>query len=47
MQRELVDAAYRSGPDAVAALLEAQVARIAELTAEVEELKRLIGRKLQ
>jgi transposase len=44
MQRELIDAACRSGPDAVAALLEAQAARIAELTAEVEELKRLIGR---
>jgi transposase len=44
VQRELIDAAYASGPDAVAALFEAQAARIAELTARLEELERLLGR---
>jgi hypothetical protein len=44
VDRKLIDAALASGPDAVAALLEAQAARIAALTAVVEELKRLLGR---
>jgi len=42
--RDVVDVAFDAGRDAVRALFAAQAERIAVLEAEVEELKRLIGR---
>ena len=44
MRREEIDAVYRAGTDAVAALVAAQAERIAALEAELDELKRLMGR---
>ncbi len=44
MRRDQIDAVYRAGAEAVAALIEAQAVRIAALEAEVEQLRRLIGR---
>lgn len=44
VRRDQIDAVYRAGPDAVAALIEAQAERIEQLAAEVEELRRLLGR---
>jgi transposase len=44
VRREEIDAVYRAGADAVAGLFFAQAERIVALEAEVEELKRLIGR---
>jgi transposase len=39
-----IDAVFRAGRDAVAAVIAAQAERIEQLVAEVEELKRLMGR---
>jgi transposase len=44
VRRDEIDLVYRAGPDAVAAVLEAQAARIEELAQKVEELERLLGR---
>jgi transposase len=44
VRRDEIDLVYRSGPDAVAAVIAAQAARINELIARVEELERQIGR---
>jgi transposase len=44
VRREDIDLVYASGPDAVAALIAAQVARIDELVARVQELERQLGR---
>jgi transposase len=51
VRRDEIDLVYRSGPDAVAALIAAQAARIddlvaanARLVARVDELERQLGR---
>jgi hypothetical protein len=44
MPPDVVDVAFDAGRDAVQALFVAQTQRIAALEAEVEELKRLMGR---
>ncbi|MCP9492011.1 MAG: IS66 family transposase [Solirubrobacteraceae bacterium MAG38_C4-C5] len=44
MRRDEIDSVYRAGPDAVAALIAAQAEQIAVLRAEVDELKRQLGR---
>lgn len=44
MRRDEIDVVYRSGPDAVAAVIAAQAEQIALLRAEVDELRRLMGR---
>jgi transposase len=44
MPRDIVDQAFDAGRDAVQALFAAQSERISVLEAEIEELKRLIGR---
>jgi transposase len=44
VRREDIDLVYASGPDAVAALIAAQAARIDELLARVQELERRAGR---
>jgi transposase len=44
VRREEIDLVYRSGPEAAAALIAAQAARIEELVARVEELERQAGR---
>jgi transposase len=44
VRRGEIDLVYRGGPDAVAAVIAAQAARIDELIARVEELERQIGR---
>jgi transposase len=44
VRREEIEAIYRAGPDAVAALFAGRAERIAALEAELDELKRLMGR---
>jgi transposase len=44
VRRDQIDAVIASGPDAVAAVITAQAARIQELIARVEELERQAGR---
>jgi transposase len=44
VRREEIDLVYASGPDAVAALIAAQAARIDELVGRVQELERQAGR---